>query len=83
MKTGQASVGSYISLFKNDNQEEEVNSWGITKLRSATKAMSKYLSKDLQKEINLELKSSDKETLKCTYWRVYNLVDDDDGNDEV
>ncbi len=78
LKTGQATVTSYISLFKNDDVEEEVNGWGITKLRSATKAILKYLSKDLQKEFQVELKSSDKEKLKEIYWRVYNLVDDEE-----
>lgn len=76
--TGTATVSSYISIFKSDNQAEEVNSFGITKLRAATKTMSKYLSKELQKEINIELKSSDKDKLKMTYWRVYNLVEEED-----
>lgn len=75
LKTGQAAVSSYVSLFKSDTEEEEVNNWGITKLRTATKTMSKYLAKDLQKEINLALKSSDKGKLKETYWRVYNLFE--------
>lgn len=78
MKTGQATVSSYVHLFKRDNEEEEVNSWGITKLRSAIKTMVKYLSKDVQKVIQLEMKSSDKEKLKELYWRVYSLVDDEE-----
>lgn len=82
MKTGKASVTSYISLFKNDDVKEEVNSWGITKLKSETKAILKYLSKDLQKEFQLELKSSDKEKLKGIYWRVYSLVDNEDEDDQ-
>lgn len=76
--TGTATVSSYISLFKSDNEAEEVNSFGITKLRAATKTMSQYLSKELQKEINIELKSSDKDKLKETYWRVYNLFEEED-----
>lgn len=60
IKTGQATVSSYISLFKSDNEEELINNWGITQLRSATRAMTKFLPKDLSKEIHLELKSSDK-----------------------
>lgn len=78
--TGTATVSSYISLFKSDNEAEEVNNFGITKLRAATKTMSKYLSKELQKEINLELKSSDKDKLKETYWRVYNFIEEEDDN---
>lgn len=81
IKTGQATVGSYISLFKGDNEEEEVNQWGITKLRSETKIIAKFLSKDVQREVNLELKSSDKEKLREIYWRVYSLVDNDDEDD--
>lgn len=76
--TGAASVSSYISLFKSDNEAEEVNSFGITKLRAATKTMCKYLPKELQKEINAELKSSDKDKLKETYWRVYNLIEEEE-----
>lgn len=83
LKTGQASVSSYVSLFKSDNVKEEVNEWGITKLKSETKAMSKYLSKDLQKEIQLEIKSSDKEKLKLIYWRVYSLVDNEEDEDWI
>lgn len=78
IKTGRATVSSYVSLFKSDNEEEDVNNWGITKLRSATKTMSKYLSKNLQKEINLELKSSDKDKLRETYWQVYNLFEEEE-----
>lgn len=81
IKTGQATVNSYISLFKSDNEEELVNTWGITQLRSATKTMTKVLPKDLIKEINLELKSSDKEKLRQTYWRVFNLVEQEEGED--
>lgn len=33
---------------------------------------------NMQKGVNAELKSSDKEKLKQTYWRVYNLFEDDD-----
>lgn len=76
--TGTATVSSYISLFKSDNEAEEVNSFGITKLRAATKTMSKYLSKELQKEINVELRSSDKDKLKEIYWRVYSLIEEEE-----
>lgn len=78
MKTGHATVSSYVSLFKSDAEQEVVNEWGITKLRSATKTMLKYLPKDLQKEVNLELKSSDKGKLREIYWRVYSLFDEEE-----
>lgn len=76
--TGTANVNSYISLFKSDNEEEEVNTFSITKLREATKTIAKYLPKDMQKDVNLALKSSDVEKLKQTYWHVYHLFQDDD-----
>lgn len=79
VKSGKATVKSYVSLFKSGNEEEEVNSWGITKLRTATKTMAKSLGKDMQKDINLELKSSDKEKVREVYWRVFNLVEEEDG----
>lgn len=81
IKTGQASVTSYVSLAKSDAEQEVVNTWGVTKLKAATKTMLKYLPKDLQKEINLEMKemkSSDKDKLKEIYWRVYNLFDQEE-----
>lgn len=78
VKTGQASVSSYVSLSKSDAEEEMVNGWGITKLRAATKTMLKYLPKDLHREINAELKTSDKEKLREIYWRVYNLFDQEE-----
>lgn len=78
IKTGQAAVSSYVSLFKSDAEQEIVNEWGITKLRSATKTMLKYLPKDLQKEFNLDLKSSDKIKLREVYWKVFNLFEEED-----
>lgn len=75
LKSGQASVNSYISLFKSDNEEELVNTWGVTQLRAATKTMTKVLPKELTKEINSELKCSDKEKLRQIYWRVFSLVE--------
>lgn len=78
VKTGQASVSSYVSLSKSDGEEEMVNDWGITKLRAATKTMLKYLPKELHKEINSQLKTSDKEKLREVYWRVYNLFEPDE-----
>lgn len=74
IKTGKAAVSQYFNLFKikTDTEEEEINSWGVTKLRTVTKTMSKFLTKELQKDINLALKSNDKEKLRETYWRVYN-----------